>query len=385
MNSIQKKIKKNFIDLIVQFVTNEKIINDLSEFEVMGIIKFAGYHSVEKIIYSSLKSLGIVVPEEFEKLNNVLFQKSIVQDCELESINNSFNEQKICHLPLKGSILKNYYPSIEYRSMADLDFFVKKNDLKKIKNILLDLGYKLQNEGGTHDVYIKPPFMNIEIHRNMLDVEFDNYNYYHDIWKKVIVKKEYTLGLSNEDFYIYNIIHAGKHFSFGGTGVKILIDIYYLIKQFPDLNFTYINNELGKINLQVFGNCLVNLSKKIFSKEELNDDEELLLDYILDSGTYGNLNNSSILGIIKNQDENEKRGKAKFILKRIFPSFKVLKQKYPTLEKYPFLVPYYWLKRLCAVIFNKKRREGYIKGISNSNQEKVEKIKRIKEITQIDD
>ena len=385
MISIQNKIKKSFIDLIVQFVTNEKIVDDLSEIEVINIIKFAEYHSVEKIIYSSLKSIGIIIPEDFEKLNKVLLQKAIVQDCELESISNSFNEHNIYHLPLKGSLLKTYYPSFEYRSMADIDFFVKKNDLKKIKKVLINLGYKLENEGGTHDVYLKPPFMNIEIHRNMLDVEFDNYNYYSDIWKKVITKNEYMLELSNEDFYIYNIIHAGKHFSFGGTGVKILIDIYYLLKKFPNLDFAYIEKELKKINLHTFGNCLVNLSKKIFSKEKLTEDEELVLDYILDSGTYGNLNNSSILGIIKNQDENEKQGKIKFVLKRIFPAFKVLKQKYPILEKYPFLVPYYWLKRLCAVIFNKKRREGYLKGISNSNQDKVEKIKRIKEITQIDD
>lgn len=382
MSLVLSDIKIKLINIIVQCVTNEQIIDTLNVDELTYIIKYAKFHNIENIVYKGLKLSNVTIPEEFEKINKLLFQKAIVQDCELESIIYELNKNRIYHLPLKGAIIRKLYPFLEMRNMCDLDIFIEKENLESVKKVLIDLGYKFEDEGGTHDVYVKPPFMNIEIHKKMLDDDFDNFNYYGDVMNKVI-KKEYSylLSFSNEDLYIYNILHAGKHFSNGGTGLRILLDIYYLCNSYIDLDFNYINKELKKINLDTFANALLNLSKKIFKKEILNTDEELLLDFIIDSGTYGNLTHSSTRGIINNQDG--KISKFKFILKRIFPSLKQLKQRYPILQRHPLLTPLYWFKRLFSVLFNRKRREGYISGINNIDEMKIQQIKRIKEITKL--
>ncbi len=371
------KIKQLFIDLIVIAIKDEQITLNLTDNEIDTIIKYASYHSIENIINKALKLTNSNIPKEFEKKCNLLFHKAITQDTELELIKEVLNNNKIYHLPLKGSIIRNYYSSLEYRNMADIDILVKKEDLTLIKKLMLNLGYNQKSDGGNHDVYLKKPFMNIEMHREMIDEEYVYSKYYTDIWNKLNLDNLYTLELSNEDLYIYNIIHAGKHFSEGGTGIRILIDIYYTLNSLPKINMEYIYNELKKINLDTFAKELYNLSNSIFNKEKLNINQELLLDYLIDSGTYGNIVNSSTSGVINNQSKN------KFLLKRLFPSFMELKHKYPRLNKYPILLPYYWLKRLLAVLFNKKRRKKYIDGLNNIDQNNINRIKKIKEITRI--
>lgn len=377
-------VKHKFVDLIIQGVTENVTIDQLSCDEINSVIKYAKYHSVENIIYKSLKNANITIPHDFEKLCMTLFQKAIVQDCEYVEIIKQFNSKKIYHLPLKGAILRKFYPSFELRNMCDLDILVQKSDLKKVNAVLTELGYLLEKEGGHHDVYIKSPFMNIEIHRTMLDEEFNNFKYYDNIWKKIIKNNnEYSLELTNEDFYIYNIVHAWKHFSEGGTGVKILIDIYYILQNNQNLDFEYINFELKQIKLDVFAECLYKLTNKLFNNCKLNEDEIFLLDYIIDSGTYGNLTHSSAGGILKEEKNSLKFSRGRFLIKRLFPSFKVLKEKYPILENKPILTPFYWFKRLFSVLFDKNRRNGYLNSLNCVDQSKIDRIKKIKEITNI--
>ncbi len=44
------------------------------------------------------------------------------------------------HVPLKGSIIKNMYPSIDMRTMSDMDILIKREDAKKVHDILIEMG-----------------------------------------------------------------------------------------------------------------------------------------------------------------------------------------------------------------------------------------------------
>ncbi len=384
MSSVLSPIKQKFINTIVAYVENKPITCELTKEEINTILKYAKYHSMENIVYNGLKNSQITLPEGFIKYINTLFHKAIVQDAELSNISEKFIENKIYHLPLKGSVIRHYYPTLEARNMCDLDILVKEEDFEKVKTILLDLGYIVDSEGGNHDVYEKPPFMHLEIHRKMIGEFCDNSNYYDDIFERIVTKSgAYHLTLNPEDIYIFNIIHGGKHFSDGGTGLRILTDIYYIQKQFPNLNFTYINDELKKLELDTFGNILLNISNSLFSNLPLSTDEELVLDYLIDSGSYGTLEQSLTSELAISEKDASNNSKIKLVLENIFPPMSFFKRRNPILNKCPFLVPIFFFERLFKIIFNKKRRKTYVNNINNIDEEKLNRIKTIRNITKI--
>ena len=106
--------------------------------------------------------------------------------------------------------------------------------------------------------------MEIELHRAMIDESYETNNYYDNIWEKVIKveNKKYLYKLSDEDFLIFMIAHAAKHFSGGGTGFRTIIDTYIYLEN-KSLDYEYIYQELEKMELV----------KELLSDEDLTDND----------------------------------------------------------------------------------------------------------------
>ena len=66
-----------------------------------------------------------------------------------------FMEQKgIWHLPLKGVILKEYYPSVGMRQMSDNDILFDYSFCNEVQAYMESEGYKAVSVGeGNHDIY----------------------------------------------------------------------------------------------------------------------------------------------------------------------------------------------------------------------------------------
>ena len=99
------------------------------------------------------------------------------------AILDALNNNGVKCMPLKGSILKYLYPSPELRTMSDLDILYETKKSKQLRNILKSFGYKCEKKGGKDDEYFKPPFMNLEMHRIMVDEGHEQIaDYYSNIW-----------------------------------------------------------------------------------------------------------------------------------------------------------------------------------------------------------
>ncbi len=74
--------------------------------------------------------------------------------------------------------------------------------------------------------------------------------YYEDIKKRLIRdgKHAFAYHFTDNDFYIYFITHAYKHYSGSGTGVRTLVDCYiYNKKKGELLDYDYIGKRTGVI------------------------------------------------------------------------------------------------------------------------------------------
>ena len=295
--------KENLIKLVQNVFLGEK--SELVELNIDEIYNLAKYHSIEYIIYTALKNYNLEINDDFKKRSEVNAYKSITQELELPNLEKLFSDNSICFLPLKGAIIQKMYPKVEYRNMADIDILLKVEDLKKAGKLVQSIGFSVDMLGGNHDTYTKKPYVHIELHRAMIGDCYEIASYYDDIWESSRIyhdeNDEYHYYLTDDDYYIFMICHAAKHFSGGGTGFRTIIDDYIYLKEKKNLNFDYIIGELSKLKLDKFEKILRDSVDYIFYHKENDNMEDILffIDYVINSGTYGNNLNSSTRDVIK--------------------------------------------------------------------------------------
>ena len=98
------------------------------------------------------------------------------------------------------------------------------------------------------------------------------------------------------------MVHTYKHYASGGMGLRTILDVYLYLRKNKELDFSYVEKELGKLNIADFEKQFRKLCFDVFSVNEsdakadwyegLPTDEKNMLDYIMGAGTYGNVDNS---------------------------------------------------------------------------------------------
>lgn len=379
---------KLLIELLKNKLNNiENVYKDEMDLEM--IYKIASFHSLNNALYYSINNFNLdeSLKNLLEKDHMLLMTKAYTFDAEAELLNNMLNDLNINHMFLKGSLLKHLYPSIDFRSMADLDIYIDKTKASKVKEMMIGLGYNVEQiEKGNHDVYQKKPFMDVEIHRDLMNECYSFHKYFKNTWDKLIVKDKNEYEFKNEDYYIFMIAHAAKHFSNGGTGIRSVMDEFVYLREFDDkLNKEYINQELDVLGLVKFENnlrCLANYWFKVDYQlpEENKEVIERMEEYIINAGTYGTSTNSIVRSVMDEKGYNNiSSSKFKFYLNKAFPSYRYMCSRNHILKKIPILLPWFWFTRILKALFRKNSTKGQIKSIQAIDDKKIEEIKQIKE------
>ena len=79
-----------------------------------------------------------------------------------------------------------------------------------------------------------------------------------------------------------------------------------------------------------------------------------ILHYIYISGAYGSFENSVSNGI-------RKQGKTKYVLSRLFPPYRLMKERYHILTYTPLLLPVFWVVRFIKFLCNRKMRDKTVR------------------------
>ncbi len=370
MGKIIDNTQKNLIYLLACSLENvSPKLKYLKDLDTKRLYRYSHIHSIASIIGSALAksdNLSLFFNEEEIKywqmsVNNAL-KKRIQFDMERKEITSFLDKAGIWYCPLKGIIIQDLYPSFEMREMADNDLLYDSGKRDLLMEYMNKRGYEIEFSGVTnHDEYIKPPIFNFEFHSKLFRSIFSEKftDYYDHINDKLIEDGNDSFGrhMSREDFYIYFVAHAYKHYKRGGTGLRTLSDFYVINKAYRDnFNWNYTKNELQKLGIAGFEGINRRIAKKIFSKPEdvfpsidtLSEKELRLLTYMANSGTYG-------------QEEDEIKGRLKegrlaFVISRLFPNEAYYREAHPFIYKHPYLkiffLPYRWSSRL---ILNRRR------------------------------
>lgn len=315
-------------------------------------------HILSAAVAYGLESAGIK-DHGFTQAKEKAIRKNILLDAERSRILKRLEEEGIWYMPLKGAILKDWYPKLGMRQMSDNDILCDPQYREKIKSIMLELGFT--NEyymKYNNDAYHKEPVSNFEMHFDLF-MEYSQgtfYNYYKNISDKLIKDSNNQFGyhFTNEDFYIYMLAHEHKHYFGGGTGVRSLLDIFIFIRKYSgSLNWDYISEQLSILGMTDFEKNCRELADKLFSLKKLSLEDKKALDYFIFSGTYGTIFNSAKHKVEKGISENNSL--SQYIIHRLFPPMEHYKTWFPWAYRHKWLIPAAWLLRpLRAVTVRRK-------------------------------
>ena len=347
------------IELTSCVLNNSAPILPRKQIDWFAFKRFCDRHSISNIVAYAINNLNVALPDEIKAyFNEIVFQSAAKEarvEVETLELIDAFEENKIPHMLLKGSVIKNCYPRPDMRSMCDVDILVG-NYLDEAMEIMKEKGYELRSRDFLHDCYFKKPFINIELHSSLFDEELTRlYDYFKVGFERAQLKNGFTsrYELNKEDFYIFILTHLAKHFRRTGTGVRSVADIYVFLKSNPELDFEYINSELEKIGLLRFSNKIKAVADSWFAEGIVNDDA--VENYIITSGTYGSNMNLELNRFLHNDDGgNYTFNKIRYFFKVVFPDMNYMCARYSKLAHNPFLLPYYWIKRIVFTLFKSK-------------------------------
>ena len=373
------KTAKNLIYLLTCAVNS--ITPDTEKVKAMDLeqlYRLAKAHTLRAAVFIVLRSAG-VQDSNFHQAYNKAVRKNVMLDVERTAIFERFEQQGIWYMPLKGSILKELYPENGMREMADNDVLYDSTRQTEVKTIMLSRGYSAESVGKSHhDVYMKPPVLNYELHTKLFGATSDFYAYYEN--PKRLMKPDeggkYGFHFSDEDFYVYMLAHEYKHYSAGGTGLRSLLDCYvFLRNKGNSLDWAYINEQTEQLNIAGFEREQRELAEKVFSSvtfPELTEREQELLDYYLTSCTYGTKTRSAENTVKKHYAKSHSKSKFSFIWARLFPDTEFMKQYYPFFYRHRLLLPVGYVWRWCkGIATNRKKLQAEMRALRKYDNKKV--------------
>lgn len=344
-------------------------------------------HYLDALVGTTLKKAGMTLEKEWEQKISKAVRRVLMFDSERGKILDFMEQNGIWYLPLKGILLKDYYPAVGMRQMSDNDILFDASYSGVIQNYMKQQGYKAVYVNiGTHDVYQKAPVYNFEMHRILYEEDQNEEwsNYYKNIKEKLILNPGTSYGyhFKEEDFYVYIMTHAYKHYAGSGTGLRTLVDFYvYLKKQAENLDFSYIENECAVLGIEEFEKLNRKLSQKVFAKTEYSDMEKLeeilseeeknLLLFYLSSGVYGTVEQEVKNKIEKFKEKSSNISKARYLWKRLFPDKEDMEKYFPFFSRYKILFPAGYVYRLFRALFSTKRRKRIQKEVQVVKKERM--------------
>ena len=295
------------------------------------------------------------ITQKYQQIQMVSVYRCTNLTLERAKISKAFEEAQIPYVPLKGMIIKDYYPKPHLRTSSDTDILVRKEDLPRALECLEQrLNYKRAEESyHFHDISLfSPGGFHLELHftlacdRGMLDPTLEK------VWDYCEPLKDgsFEYRQSPEFFMFHQIAHMASHFLNGGCGIRPLADLQ-LLRQ----HWTYDEAQLEELceaaHIMTFYSRIKALCGVWFEGQAHDEITVQMQSYILFGGVYGIMDNTIAV-------KNQKQSKFSYIMSRIFMPYRHLKIRYPILAKHKWLYPVMTLRRWFSFLSPVRRKRA---------------------------
>ena len=335
---------------------NEEALEPLSGEMLKAVYDLSRKHDLAHIAGQALSNLGMLgtddISENFRATSMQAVYRYVQMNHAFGQLCCAFESARIPFLPLKGAVIRNYYPDPWMRTSCDIDILVREEELERaIKVLVTELGYR--NEGrGYHDVSLfSPGNVHVELHFTLVEESrFSNaQKIAEEVWKYTspVEGSRVQMQMHDEMFYFYHILHMANHLYCGGCGIRPFLDLWILNHKVAyDAQKREALLKTG--GLLTFAHVAQALSEAWFSDKPHTALTKELEKFILGGGVYGSVENKAAV------QQAKEGGRLRAILSKIFLPYGVLKGHYPILQTHKWMFPIFQVFRWFR-LFSKDR------------------------------
>ncbi len=275
---------------------------------------------------------------------------------ELQDLCDALETAKISFLPLKGSVIRKYYPEAWMRTSCDIDILVRKEEIEQAAAYLVGHCGYTYGEKSSHDISLfSQSNSHIELHYDLVEDGIANAasELLQSVWNSSALHDGYHHWheMTDEMFYFYHIAHMAKHFVLGGCGIRPFIDLW-ILEHLDDADRDKREHLLKQGELLRFAEMACQLSRVWFGDETHSDITNQMERYILRGGVYGTSENRIAV------QQQKKGGRFRYAMSRIFLPYDQIKYLFPVLQKHRWLTPMMEVCRWFKLLFGGRAKSS---------------------------
>ena len=388
MNVIQNTLLKVIGSALFEKQTPTIVAN-----QIALIVKESESQAVFPLLYSILDSQfhEVLNAEQYTKYNDSFFRYAIAGTqnfSEHGELHELMTENNIPYVIMKGLASAMYYPEPSLRSMGDVDFLVKSEDLKKANKVIINAGFTVdhgEEKGSKHIVYHRPPMSIWEMHRNVNGIPFGEVGAKIQVEIDKMIKLAETITVDGvtcrvpDKFHhgLIMLLHTASHLTSEGVGLRHLCDWVLFASSLSDSEFRELfEKKLKSFGLWQFAQVLTLLGtrylgapKRVWAIEAIerkkvdNDILEGLMDDILNGGNFGTKDENRYREIKYISDRGKGTvGTSNFICQGFKTMNEKVRNDFETIGKYRILYPIGYFKEggkyIGLLITGKRKTSG---------------------------
>lgn len=332
------------IALVKNAITGESLPFDMDfESSFDSIMRLASSHEISHLASYSLINGGVLNDEAHLKFAKKQVYDASYRDTKngftLELARNLLESEGIDYIPLKGTIIKNYYPECWMRSSCDIDVLIKKNDFDRSVELFKNNGFEFDGYLNYHDVSLIYDDTNLELHFSICENIRSMDSLLKNVWNHADQKTRHGYEEDHDYFVFHHIAHMAYHFLAGGCGIRPFIDLWILRKA-GFFNSANVKSFCTAAKIGEFYDGVWALVDVWFGDHEHSDITSRIEKYILTGGAYGYFPNNAAAYTVRNG------GKWRHIISLAFPRYGSMRVLYPVLNRAPILLPFCYIYRL---------------------------------------
>ena len=345
---------------------------------IPALYSLANWHDLAHLVSSFLYKYGLLADEEMLVKFN---EKAILSVYRNEQMNYAYTQicdtldsTSVPYIPLKGAVIRPFYPQESVRTSCDIDILIKEKDLNAAVDALVQKGFKCGKKNYHNISLFSPADMHLELHFTIQE-NIDKLDaVLKDAWQYAKPVHGSRYEFTSEFFVFHMFAHMSYHFLAGGCGLKSLMDVW-VMEHKMGLTYECARELLEKAGIYRFAAEIHKLAESCFSGTPRDEFSSTLLSYICRGGVYGTLQNNIAVKKTKTPSTTS------YVLQRLFMPYKFMTTLYPVLKTLPFLLPFCWMARFCKMLFGGKaeRTIAELKTASAVSDDKVQTVMQLRE------
>ena len=337
----------------------------ISAEECKELLFFGEKQSLLAVIYNGLKRMNAPgeVLQCFDKRRLQDFYNTVQRDEALRTVSEALDKAGIPYIPLKGAVLRKYYPRSDMRTSSDIDILVREEALNKaVESIETQTLFRKQDRA-YHDVSMLSPWFHLELHFSIKENAENIDRLLSRAWEFAAPSGAGSMYSFTPEYQIFHVAaHMCYHFLHGGLGIRSFLDLWLLRNRTAFCEET-VRSMCSDCGILKFYDASCLLSEVWMGDAEHTETTALLENFCLTGGVFGSAE-------FKNAARQREHRGIRYILSRVFPPPYQVKEFYRDKTGKEHMLPYYYMMRLISWGTKDRRKQlrGQMKAILSSDQ-----------------